>query len=272
MSSPQPNPDLRRAELLAEQALSELTAEQSAELAALDGAAHDEAEIAAYEHALAAMQEALCAERLQEPEAALTERLLADAEDFFAQPSAAPVLPFEAPKSTGVAQAPASRAPWLLTAAALLLAIAGWWPQAGQAEPTEIGPAADFNALLAQAPADLLRLDWQVLADSSVGENSAGEIVWSDSAQEGYMRFEGLAVNDPQVEQYQLWIFDREQDVAYPVDGGVFDIGSDGEVIVPIRAKIEVAEAFQFAITVEKPGGVVVSSRERLPLLAAVSG
>ena len=55
------------------------------------------------------------------------------------------------------------------------------------------------------------------------------------------------------------------------MDGGVFDIpaGVD-EVIVAIDPKINVKEAFQFAITVEAPGGVVVSKRERIPLLAAV--
>jgi hypothetical protein len=40
------------------------------------------------------------------------------------------------------------------------------------------------------------------------------------------------------------------------------------EVIVPIDAKVAVGEACLFAITVEKPGGVVVSERERIVLLA----
>lgn len=64
---------------------------------------------------------------------------------------------------------------------------------------------------------------------------------------------------DPAQRQYQLWIFDRNQDEKTPVDGGVFDITSDGEVIIPIRAKLRVAEAYLFAVTIEKPGGVVVS-------------
>ena len=79
-----------------------------------------------------------------------------------------------------------------------------------------------------------------------------------------------MPVNDQAQRQYQLWIFDRNQDEKTPVDGGVFDITSDGEVIIPIRAKLRVAEAYLFAVTIEKPGGVVVSSRERLPLLASV--
>ena len=96
-----------------------------------------------------------------------------------------------------------------------------------------------------------------------------GDLVWDDRQQEGYMRFKGLAPNDPDVYQYQLWIFDATRDERHPVDGGVFDVpsGSD-EVIVPIRAKLPVGEPVLFAITVEKPGGVVVSDRERIALVA----
>ena len=84
------------------------------------------------------------------------------------------------------------------------------------------------------------------------------------------MRFNGLPVNDPAVEQYQLWIFDAQQDQRYPVDGGVFDVTSAAETVVQIDPKLRIVEPTLFAITIEKPGGVVVSSRERLPLLAKV--
>ena len=45
-----------------------------------------------------------------------------------------------------------------------------------------------------------------------------------------------------------------------PIDGGVFDIpaGAD-EVIVPIDAKLRADNPAVFAITLEQPGGVVVS-------------
>jgi anti-sigma-K factor RskA len=78
-------------------------------------------------------------------------------------------------------------------------------------------------------------------------------------------------MNVPTVQQYQLWIFDKNQSDKTPVDGGVFDITSDQEIIIPIQAKLRVQEAYLFAVTIEKPGGVVVSSRERLPLLATVN-
>ena len=79
-----------------------------------------------------------------------------------------------------------------------------------------------------------------------------------------------LPVNDPSRRQYQLWIFDKSRSAEKPVDGGVFDVSSTGELIVPIDAKLAVTEAFLFAITAEKPGGVVVSDREDLLLLAQV--
>ena len=83
------------------------------------------------------------------------------------------------------------------------------------------------------------------------------------------MLFDGMRVNDPSVEQYQLWIFDKNRDQAFPVDGGVFDVSSTGEVIVPISAKLHVDEPVLFAVTIEAPGGVVVSKRERIVVTAA---
>ena len=83
------------------------------------------------------------------------------------------------------------------------------------------------------------------------------------------MCFVGMPVNDPTVEQYQLWIIDPERDDE-PIDGGVLDITGTGEVFVAIDAKLNVIEPAALVITIEKPGGVVVSTQERLPLLAAV--
>jgi cysteine-rich repeat protein len=49
--------------------------------------------------------------------------------------------------------------------------------------------------------------------------------------------------------------------------GAMFDV-QGGETIVPIDAKLRVREGVLFAVTIEEPGGVVVSDRERLVLLA----
>ena len=78
-----------------------------------------------------------------------------------------------------------------------------------------------------------------------------------------------VETNDPTQFQYQLWIFDKDRDDKYPVDGGVFDVGPDGEVVVKISAKLHVNEPVLFAVTVEQPGGVVVSDRSRIAVTAA---
>jgi anti-sigma-K factor RskA len=115
-------------------------------------------------------------------------------------------------------------------------------------------------------------LAWSATQDAAA-TGARGDVVWSASRQEGYMRFSGLAANDPAVSQYQLWVFDRERDERYPVDGGVFDIPAGGaEVVVPIDTRVPVASATLFAVTVETPGGVVVSSRERIALVAQPAG
>ncbi|HEX3101061.1 MAG TPA: anti-sigma factor, partial [Pyrinomonadaceae bacterium] len=56
-----------------------------------------------------------------------------------------------------------------------------------------------------------------------------GDVVWSDDKQTGYMRVQGLPVNDASKATYQLWIFDKTQDKETPIDGGTFDVTSNGE-------------------------------------------
>lgn len=112
-------------------------------------------------------------------------------------------------------------------------------------------------------------LPWTSTGDEAAA-GATGDVVWNGDADAGYMRFAGLQPNDPAAFQYQLWIFDETRDERFPVDGGVFDIPAGAtEVIVPIRAKLPVDRAVLFAVTVEPPGGVVVSSRERIVLTAA---
>ena len=127
------------------------------------------------------------------------------------------------------------------------------------------------DALIATAT-DLVRAEWSPNPDA-LGQEASGGVVWSSSRNEGYMTFRGLEANDPATSQYQLWIFDKDRPSEHPVDGGVFDVpAGGGDVVVPIRTQLPVAEPTLFAVTVERPGGVVVSSRERLPLLGSVEG
>lgn len=150
---------------------------------------------------------------------------------------------------------------WLAAAASLLLALAGWWPRLAGDSPSP--PAA-------VAPAEEQRYAWQA-TDDPAAAGAAGEVIWRSGAAGGEMVFRGLAPNDPAVSQYQLWIFDSDRDDRYPVDGGVFDIPAGRqEVVVPIDPKLTVEQPTLFAVTVEQPGGVVVSDRERIVLLARV--
>lgn len=184
---------------------------------------------------------------------------------------------------------------WLLAAAGLALAVTAWWPTITGASSSR-APAATVvrslsdlsqdelrarrDALLAQAP-DVVSMPWQTLADPAA-QGVSGTLVWSTSRQEGYMTFRGLATNDPDQQQYQLWIFDADlPDERYPIDGGLFNVSvreassraappAADEWIVPIDPRIRVRTPQAFAVTIERPGGVVVTTRERLLLLAPV--
>lgn len=189
--------------------------------------------------------------------------------------------------------------PWVaaagwLTAACLAGLLCWRWsgppriaaPAVGPIAPPEVAlsPAELRDRLLAEDP-EAVTVAWKKATDDPAvvagkvdleRPGGLGDVVWSPGRQQGFMRFRGLAANDPSKAQYQLWIFDAERNEAHPVDGGVFDVpskadGEDGEVVVKIDPRLPISKATAFAITVERPGGVVVSSRERLPLLAAVN-
>ncbi len=155
---------------------------------------------------------------------------------------------------------------WLACAASLLLTFSLWFSNQPSV-PAKIALSDARNTLMDLAT-DLVRVDWKE-GKTPLESQVTGDVVWSNDRQAGYMRFTGMQKNDPTEEQYQLWIIDPSRDDE-PIDGGVFDIESSGEVIVKIDAKLKVLNPAAFAITIEKPGGVVVSTQERLPLLAVV--
>jgi hypothetical protein len=160
---------------------------------------------------------------------------------------------------------------WIAAAACLVLAVGAYWvgKRATTTPTVAIAPATEREKLLARA--GTTKLDWSATKDpASVA--ASGDVVWNASLQKGYMRFKGLAKNDAKAFQYQLWIFDKGRDDRYPVDGGVFDVDADGDVVVPIKATLPVGEIALFAVTVEKPGGVVVSKRERIVVTAKPAG
>jgi len=129
-------------------------------------------------------------------------------------------------------------------------------------------PPSEARTQLLATARDVAKLAWTPTADPA-SAGVTGDVVWSASAQQGYMRFVGLVPNDRAAQQYQLWIFDKTRDDKYPVDGGVFDVSASGEVVVRINPKLHVNDAALFAVTIERPGGVVVSKREHIVVTAA---
>ena len=136
-------------------------------------------------------------------------------------------------------------------------------------EPAAISPVADVaatRASLVNGAPDVITLPWAPPTAAGY-EKVTGDVVWSQSRQQGYLRLANMPVNDPARRQYQLWIVDPDRD-KNPVDGGVFNVSATGEVIIPIQAKLQIRSPKAFAITAEQPGGVVVSAG---PLLVVAS-
>lgn len=122
--------------------------------------------------------------------------------------------------------------------------------------------------LLATAP-DAVQTTWTDF-NAKQPRGVTGDVVWSNALQKGFLRFRSIPANDKTRETYQLWIFDAAQNAKTPVDGGVFDVDASGDVIIPIDAKIKVQKPQMFAVTAEKPGGVVVSELGKVMAVAKI--
>lgn len=169
--------------------------------------------------------------------------------------------------TTAPGMRPREMVAWLTAAASLAFAIFTW-----NQPPARPEPAWRARVELLQQ-AETQTVSWSTTEDKDA-KGVSGDIVWNSKEQRGFMRFKGLAANDPRVQQYQLWIFDKGRQDEFPVDGGVFDISQasqdpkTGDLIVPVQPKLLVKDPSLFAVTIEIPGGVVVTKKERLLLLA----
>jgi hypothetical protein len=129
--------------------------------------------------------------------------------------------------------------------------------------------------------------DWALAGEGPAIEGVRGEVIWSEEAQTGLMRFEGLPANDPSQLQYQLWIVDKrglfdENGQSARISGGVFDgprvaqgeakadDGDESVLIVPIEPRLLVQGAGAFAVTIEEPGGVWASDMSKRVVIAAL--
>jgi len=152
-----------------------------------------------------------------------------------------------------------SRAAVVLGLAACAAFVFALWPSRSESV------AAQRQALLA-AEKDTMRVIWKGGPSPKSG-TVRGEVVWSQSRQQGFLSFEGLPPLDAQ-HRFQLWIVDGSRDGA-PVDGGLFVIADAGiETVVPVQARLPIGKAAAFVVTVEPKDGVVVSKQEHVVAIA----
>ncbi|MGC4083332.1 MAG: anti-sigma factor [Vicinamibacterales bacterium] len=183
----------------------------------------------------------------------------------------------DAPNASRSSWITSRAAGWYSAAACLALAVAGWWPRLGGDVPaiTVTAPASaeqQRDALIRSGRA--IQAAWAPGTDAAGGA-LVGDVVFDPVTQRGFLRFRGIPANDPRLEQYQLWIADAGRTPPEPVDGGVFDTpqaAAGGDLIIPFEAKLSVSKPAAFVVTVEQPGGVVVSKQQRVLALAKVAG
>lgn len=262
----------RLLDLLEKRAFYGLTSEERTELEQLSGNDDVSLDLTASAIALSELRE------IEPLPAHLRAQIESQANNFFAErPAAEPRIIETHPKGSSAGFW--SWFGWAAAAAACVALAANIYLT--RINPIQVagpGPTPVPASSLAPLTPDQLRQQLSTLpdvarADIEPGKEQykpTGQIVWSDAKQAGYIDIKGLPKNDPSKEQYQLWIFDQNQDPKTPIDGGVFDVNSDGEVMIPIDAKIRVKGPKVFAITVERPGGVVVSKQEKVAALAKV--
>lgn len=174
-------------------------------------------------------------------------------------------IPFARAQQT----APPRRAPlrdWIVAAACIAFGAFSTFALLRTGDESQSASPVDPAAFVSMHPSSV-RCPWQGTKDERILGEVRGEAIFDPATSKGILLIEGLAGNDPSVDQYQLWIFDAERDERYPVDGGVFDMPACGQAVIPIEAKLRVDKPTLFAVTIEKPGGVVVSNR-RIALVA----
>lgn len=134
-----------------------------------------------------------------------------------------------------------------------------------QITPTPTPGMSEQRQQLIASMKDVAQKDWSDF-DPKKPLNVQGDVVWSNQAQKGFVRFKNLPVNDKAKETYQIWVFDDAQ--KNPVSAGVFDANENGEIIIPMDAAIKIQKPTMVGITAEKPGGVMVSGLQKVMAVA----
>ena len=250
----------RLLELLADRATEGLAPEQARELDRLL-AEPPEVDADALDLAAAALDNAIGG-RIAPAPAAVQARLAAAAEQWVGQDAA--VIARIAPAPTRSRAAMWSG--WLVAAACLALAAVAWWSKLPS-------PSVEVQRQAMLARSGVATLPLAPFNMPGSGEPPAisgvtGDVVWDEGAQRGYLRLIGLPPNDPAKDQYQIWLVDSRE-LSFRINGGVFDAKASGELIVPITPELRTKGVGAVAVTVEPPGGVVVSDLTRRVVIAS---
>lgn len=172
-------------------------------------------------------------------------------------PSPTPVFP--PPAIPGMAP---RRSPWPYLVFAAAAAALIWLVRPG----TGHDAGAERARLLTTQ--NVVRIDWKA-GPSPLAGSVQGDVVWSPTAQTGYLRFQGLPPLDAS-HRFQLWIVDGNRKGA-PVDGGLFAIAdAKADTVVPIAPKLPIGKAAAFVVTVEEWAGAVVSEQKDVVAIAGL--
>lgn len=278
MNSSYPSDHDRMMELLAEQAISGLTADEQIELKSLLEANPD-FDVATLDRAAAMLDIAAAVADIEPLPDHLLARILARDQS---ESRADVMLPHAAQPRNEIQWREVVA--WMTAAACLLLAVFAWSQRPASISPSGLSsnppvmagndpvpprPAGDDvvqpNAVstIAQLREQLLKsapdvLHLQLVSDNGSGgaNESGGDIVWSSGRQIGYLRLKGSAGDNPAQQcQYQLWIVGSDVSNNEMINGGIFAVNQTaGELILPIEADQFVQQPKMFLVSVESPG------------------
>jgi anti-sigma-K factor RskA len=167
---------------------------------------------------------------------------------------------------------------WSTAAACLLVAIVVWFtrpttdkspplvvqsespiriPSVDRREPAAmVMSVAEQRAQLLVSAPDVLLLGLVNSDSGAVAREPGGDIVWSNRQQMGYLRLHGLASNEAEQRQFQLWIIGGDASNNEFINGGMFIVDRNtGELTVPIHAADFVQKPKMFLVSVEPLGG-----------------
>ncbi len=271
------DPD-RLLELLADQALAGLGPDQQRELEwLLQG--NPDFDIAAMDRTAAMLDIAASAGDLEPLPGHLRDRILTREQSELA-PLATLAVATRVPDRIHWRE----RVAWMAAAACLLFAVLAWsrWPASDPASGPNINPPsaagnnpsptrirqpddaqrrpattiAEMREQLLVSADDVLHLQLVSNDDAEKAGVPGGDIVWSSRQQMGYLRLQGLANNEPEQRQYQLWIVGGDSSSNEFINGGTFFVDRNtGELTVPIQADHFVQTPRMFLVSVEPLGG-----------------